>query len=131
MWTRFMDMHSGGGSKEKWQYIFIEAPEEEAKVIFYNKFGHNPRKVTCTCCGEDYSIDSQESLEQLTGYDRGCKYIKKAGYIEEPAGNEWAKEYQSLAEYKKNKDVLIIPKSKIKPEWRKGEVPSQGYVWID
>ena len=27
MWTRFMDMHSGGGMKEPpYEYIFIEAP---------------------------------------------------------------------------------------------------------
>lgn len=32
MWTRFMDMHSGGGSKEKWEYIYIEAPETRRKL---------------------------------------------------------------------------------------------------
>ena len=36
-WTRFMDMHSGGGTKEKpFEYIYIQAPEKEAKVIFYD-----------------------------------------------------------------------------------------------
>jgi len=58
-----MDMHSGGDLKEKWQYIYIEAPEEEAKVIFYNRFGHNPNRVTCTCCGKDYSISSRPQGE--------------------------------------------------------------------
>ena len=29
MWTLFWDMHSGGGSKEKWTMIYIEAPEDE------------------------------------------------------------------------------------------------------
>jgi len=39
VWTRFMDMHSGGRLKEDpYQFILIEAPENEAKVIFYNKF---------------------------------------------------------------------------------------------
>lgn len=37
MWTEFWDMHSGGGQKEKWAKIYIEAPEEEARVIFYNR----------------------------------------------------------------------------------------------
>ena len=34
MWTRFMDMHSNGYSKEAWENIYIDATtEEEAKVI--------------------------------------------------------------------------------------------------
>jgi hypothetical protein len=75
-----MDMHSGGGLKEKAQYIYIEAPEAEAKVIFYNKFGHNPDRVSCTCCGSDYSISSGEDLVQLTGYDRGCRSLETPTY---------------------------------------------------
>lgn len=76
MWTRFMDMHSGGGTKEKpHEFIYIEALEEEAKVIFYNRFGHNPERVTCTCCGEDYSISSEKTLRELTAYDRNCEYV--------------------------------------------------------
>lgn len=64
MWTRFYDIHSGGGAKEKWGIIYIEAPEQEAKVVFYNRFGHNPDRVTCTCCGNDYSISEYGSLEE-------------------------------------------------------------------
>lgn len=64
MWTEFMDMHSGGGTKEEpYEYIFIEAPREEAIIIFYNRFGHNPERVTCTCCGDDYSITEYETLK--------------------------------------------------------------------
>lgn len=74
MWTRFMDMHSGGSVKEKQSCIYIEAPEEEAKVIFYNRLKHNPERITCTCCGPDYSIDEAPTLEQASGYDRGCDY---------------------------------------------------------
>jgi len=69
-----MDMHSGGGQKEEWPFIIIEAPEDEARVIFYNRFGHNPERVTCTCCGEDYSISEEDSLEQATAYDRNCEH---------------------------------------------------------
>lgn len=108
MWTKFMDMYSGGSLKEKWEYIYIEAPQKEAELIFYNRFGHNPNRVSCTCCGNDYSISESESLEESTGYDH-C----------------------TLDKYCKRKDVLIIPKSKIKPEWRIGDIPQQGYVWID
>lgn len=75
MWTQFMDMHSGGGLKESpYSYIYIEAPEEEAKVIFYNRFGHNPERVSCTCCGDDYSISEEESFRALTTYQRSCAY---------------------------------------------------------
>lgn len=77
MWTLLWDMHSGGSQKEKWAKIYIEAPEEEAKIIFYNRFGHNPERVSCTCCGSDYSISSDEDLKQLSGYHRGCIGIQK------------------------------------------------------
>lgn len=75
-WTHFWDMNSGGGSKESQSHIYIEAPETEAKVIFYNRFGHSPERVSCTCCGEDYSISEDESLAQLTGYHRNCDSLK-------------------------------------------------------
>ncbi len=70
MWTRFMDMHSGGNQKLDWAYIYIEAPEAAAREIFEGKFGRNPYNVTCDCCGEDYSISEDETLEQATKYNR-------------------------------------------------------------
>jgi len=159
MWTQFWDMHSGGGQKEKWAYIYIEAKEDEAKIIFYNRFGHNPERVTCTCCGDDYSISSKGDLAQLTGFHRNCRnlvtpqdpktrlyknddpVIRKHLYLEDgekpPEGYEiditfrrW-REYQTLEEYKDNDDVLIIYDKDIKPEECIGQVPKQGYVWID
>lgn len=92
MWTRFSDMHSGGGCKEgNYNKIYIEAPQEEAEVIFYNRLGHNPNRVSCTCCGEDYSISEKESLEQLTGYDRNCHYISLKKY--DPENKTWDDRY--------------------------------------
>ena len=109
MWTQFMDMHSGGGCKESpYEYIYIEADEDIAEVIFYNRFGHNPNRVTCTCCGEDYSISSHEDLLQLTEYNRRGILLK---------------------EYEQIENVLFIRKEQVKPNERKGEVPEQGYVW--
>ena len=67
VWTKFGDMCSGGKDKEEWQVIYIQAPKKEAKVIFYNRFGHNPENVTCTCCGADYSI-REGSIYQLTAF---------------------------------------------------------------
>ena len=70
-WTHFWDMHSGGGCKEApYEHIFIEAPLEEAVRIFYNRFGHNPYRVSCTCCGEDYSVSEYDTLEEATAYHR-------------------------------------------------------------
>jgi len=135
-WTEFWDMCSGGSQKEKWHYIFMEAPEEEAEIIFYNRFGHNPERVTCTCCGADYAIDEYDSVERASAYHRDCKWIndeRKFGgryYVEEPSDKSYAK-YQTIEQFEKRKDVLIIRAKDIKPEERKGTIPQQGYVWVD
>lgn len=153
-WTRFMDMHSGGGIKVyampdgtfaegsnyrypeggvPKQYIYIEAPEAEARVIFYNRFGHNPERVTCTCCGDDYSISEAATLEQASGYDRNCEFDEAGdGYIERTRtkynfGNQ---ELVPLSEYVERPDVLVIRADSITPEQRVGDVPAQGFVWV-
>jgi hypothetical protein len=96
-WTEFMDMHSGGGCKEEpYEYIYIQAPEEEARVIFYNRFGHDPDRVSCTCCGQDYSVTEYDSLDKATEFER------KGGIIE-------SEKPMTLAKFSKRKDVLIIP----------------------
>ena len=129
MWTLFWDMHSGGGLKEKWDKIYIEASEEEAKIIFYNKFGHNPERISCTCCGEDYSISEAKTLGQISGWHRGCAY-KKDKYIEKRSEDSIHKRYFTIKEYEQLENVLIIRKKDIKPEERKGNIPKQGYVWV-
>lgn len=129
-WTHFWDMHSGGSQKEQWHDIFIEAPEDEAMIIFQNRFGHNPNRVTCTCCGPDYSISESSSLEQATGYHRGCAYVD-GKYVEHSDPESSHKKYTTLAEYKKRNDVLIIFKKDIKPEEREGELREEGYIWKD
>jgi hypothetical protein len=67
-WTHFYDMHSGGPKKLQWQHIFIQAPQEEAEIIFQNRFGRDPRNVTCECCGSDYSIHFEKTLEEMKKY---------------------------------------------------------------
>lgn len=111
MWTRFSDMHSGGYSKEDFQVCYIELPEEKAEIVFYNKFGHNPNRVTCTCCGSDYSITSEDSLTELTEYDRG---------------NETLDEYVRNAEKRLAK---FIPLEDISEDEMSGDMPVEGYVW--
>jgi hypothetical protein len=103
-------MHSGGGSKEPQEKIYIQAPEAEACVIFYNRFGHSPHRVTCTCCGKDYSVEESPTLE---------------------AASEYHRNKNTLDEYIKQPDVLIIRDEEIKPEERSGHVPRQGYVWME
>lgn len=162
MWTRFMDMHSGGGTKEPpYEYIYIEAPKDEAKVIFYNRFGHNPERVTCTCCGDDYSISSEPTLKRLTGFDRGCNALETPrdarGRYKQPDDDWWRGhyylepqeeaeaeargwtvdrrfrlyQYSTLEDYLKRPNVLVVRAEEIKPEERVGEVPAQGYVWVE
>jgi hypothetical protein len=127
--TCFKDMHSGGGTKiAPYETIYIEAPEGEAKVIFYNRFGRNPEHVTCTCCGGDYSIREHDDLAQATGYDRGCDYDGDL-YIESPHPLYSWPEYVPLEDHLKREDVLVIRADDIKPEERTGTVPEQGYVW--
>ena len=135
MWTSFKDMHSGGGCKEPpYEYIFIEAPEGEAKSVFYARFGHNPERVTCTCCGDDYSITTEDwDLAQSTGWERGCQYDgDKDAYIETQATGKFSwNSYCTLEEYVEREDVLVIYAKDIKPEERDVDVPEEGYVWQD
>ena len=130
MWTHFYDMHSGGDCKEPpYGHIFIEAKEDEAVTIFYNRFGHNPLRVTCTCCGEDYSISEEKTLLQVSGYMRGCTHEEGKGYIDKPSQHSYSNRYLTRQEFLKRPDVLVIRKKDILPEERIGNVPEQGYVW--
>ena len=82
-WTQFHDMHSGGSQKLEWPHIFIEAPEQEAKAVFYNRFGRSPDRVTCTCCGGDYTTMEFDDLAQATGFERNCLYNSEEKRYEE------------------------------------------------
>jgi len=151
-WTRFMDMHSGGGLKEQnYDYIYIEASEEEAKVIFYNRFGHSPDRITCTCCGEDYSIGDDESLAQLTAFDRQLQYAQapklpsglydndNSFYLELgedlPDGyttDTWRQSAhpQTLEQYLQSDSVLVVYSADIESEEKIGSLPESGWVWV-
>lgn len=156
-WTRFMDMHSGGGLKEAFGYCYIEAPEDEAKLVFYHRFGHNPERVSCTCCGDDYSISEAETLADVSWYERGAThgYFRPDG-SECPQDEAWVRRvglrpgyrtgvierksreaYHTVDEWMKvghgNLDggVHFIFAKDIKPEERVGTLPRQGYVWED
>jgi hypothetical protein len=133
-WTVFWDMHSGGGLKEgDYDRIYIEAPEEEAKVIFYNRFGHNPERVTCTCCGDDYSISEYDSLAEASAYHRNCAWsYEDDTYVEAPE-RRYRKDRPliSVEEYCAKNSVLVVRAEAIPQEQREGSVPEQGYVWVE
>ena len=163
MWVLFWDMHSGGSCKVRLndqpkEKIYIEAAsQDEAEIIFYNRFGHNPNRVTCTCCGPDYSISEGESLERLSGYHRNCatgffrpdgtecdpseaqtggRYSRlkggyTRGYVERRDEEHTWKTYLNLEDYLRSPEVLVIRAADIKPEERVGSLPRQGYVWVD
>lgn len=133
-----MDMHSGGRTKiEPFNKILIEAPEDAAREYFTKRWGRDPEHVTCRCCGEDYSVSQEESLAQITGYDRHLRctetkrdpvtglYLnddpKAAVYLEEgedpPEGygicpvSEISRRYYrplTLDEYMAKPDVLVV-----------------------
>ncbi len=72
MWTKFMDMHSGGKAKiPPYEYILIQGSEQDATDIFRKRFDRDPDNVTCACCGEDFSVSSSDCLQDLTEYERG------------------------------------------------------------
>ena len=117
-WTHFWDMHSGGGTKEgSYEHIYIEASEDEAVAVFYNRFGHDPNRVSCTCCGEDYSISEYSSLDEATHYQRQNRFSSKKP--------------ETLEEYVKNSYVLVIGASEINDNERTSYIPRSGWVWAD
>lgn len=116
MWTRFMDMHSGGGCKEPpYEYVYMEAEEDKAVDIFIQRFGHDPRDVACSCCGENYSISESMDLAQASAYNRGCSWDNVAEmYVEKPSGYPWAEPYMSVTDWQeKSKDVLVLDATQV------------------
>jgi hypothetical protein len=131
MWTRFMDMHSGGKQKEPFAYCYIEAPQKKAELIFYNLFKHNPHRITCTCCGEDYSISTEKTLSQISADDRNCAWDKESQkYIEKPRSDGYGGLYRKVSELDLDSRIRIIRCKDITPDLLIGYMPKQGYTWV-
>lgn len=107
MWTHFWDMHSGGTRKLKVGHVFIEASRESAVKVFYAMFARNPYRVTCTCCGPDYSVSEYDTVEEATKFTH------------------------ELLGHKFSELALIVYKSKFPKDWRNAEIPEEGYVWVE
>ena len=119
-WTRFDDCHSGGGTKlGDLEVIFIQEKEEVARVVFYNRFGRNADKVTCTCCGPDYSVSEKDNLGDFHEFGKNTQRRVDALECEE------------LGISYQDDEMLIIPDCDVKDDERFGEVREQGYVWVE
>jgi len=131
-WTTFWDMHSGGKLKEPpYNQIYIQAPEKEAIAVFYNRFGHDPNRITCTCCGNDYVIDEEDDIIKASGFHRGCECTDE-GYIEEPSTDYPLHEFVPIEEFLENPAKyysLLIYDEDIKDEEREARIPESGWVW--
>jgi len=114
MWTRFI---TNGKLAEKYLYIYIEASEEEAKSVFYNRFGSSPGRLTShleTCC--DYlTFEWGDDLEQITNF--GLYPLREDG--------------ETLSEFMGQDDILFIFAEDITPEERTARIPLGGWVNLD
>lgn len=114
--ARFMDMHSGGRAKIQkngidQNYVYIQAPEKLAVIIFKEMYDRDPENVTCQCCGEDYSVSYADSLSTVTGYERGCDWdYETKAYTEKPRFSD----YTELEDYLKKDSVTFVPWSEAK-----------------
>jgi len=133
-WTQFWDMSSGGGQKLSFKHCFIEAPEDEAKIVFQNRWGRNPDRVTCTCCGPDYAVHEYGSLEQATAYHRRCAFDGTLDvWIEEPERpnaepGSWGA-YSTLDAFVARENIEVIRASDITEGDRLGALREEGFVW--
>lgn len=74
-WTRFMDMHSGGGAKTEYDVYYVEAKEDIAVALFEVLTGQDPHEVACSCCGENYAWWEVEKLPDH--FDKKSKIFRK------------------------------------------------------
>ena len=70
MWTKFSDMFSGGKQKTDYDYIYIEAKQSAAVNAFTHIFGEHPYSVSCSCCGQDFSVGEYSTLEDASKFER-------------------------------------------------------------
>lgn len=109
--TRFKDSFSGGSQKTDYEYIYIEAPFQEAIDHFEERFDRDPRRVTCECCGKDFDIRTYEDIQQATGWERDCTF-DDGWYIEEARDPHYS-QYRTVDEWLDRDDTLYIESGSI------------------
>lgn len=118
MWTRFVNMYPVPSRPEPILYAYIEAPMKRAKGILeqvLSTLGLGPTGL--------FAIDEHLSLEQATGYERGCPCLfnpqKHTWRWTEP-GVKYTRNlifiagygiYEDLDSFKQRTDVLIFNRS--------------------
>lgn len=65
MWTIFYDMSSQGIQTTDYKVIIIRGGKDEATKHFIDVFNENPNDVRCECCGENFNIHTEESLDKF------------------------------------------------------------------
>ena len=109
-WFKFNDMHTGGFTKTDYDVIYIQAnTETDAINVFKSKFQIEPYDIACDCCGYDFAISEENSLQQMTAYERGCEYSKDLSEYIEIQGSQY-RDYIPLDDYVKRNDVLVLYK---------------------
>lgn len=105
---RFFDLHSGGYGKTPYSHLYIEAPSEEmATSLFQAMTGCYPYDVTCECCGKDFSVAEEVSLDQATGFERNCAWDKYTEmYVDDEA---YRIEYMTLSDFLNSGKVFFLP----------------------
>lgn len=68
MYTLFYDLSSGGYQKEGFQKLAVNLSMDKAEKWFEETYGHDPYRMTCDCCGPDYSVYEFDSLEELRNH---------------------------------------------------------------
>lgn len=159
--TLFWDTHSHGTQKEKWSKIYIEAPEDIARKVFFAKFQHNADRVSCTCCGPDYSVSEDDTFAEASAYHRNVPHAynpknkDEYGDIEPgeslPKGWVWGEstlikakcqrfengrfdDTMSVEYYLRNGDCLFIDKKEVEDilsQVGQVDIPRQGWVWVE
>ena len=108
MWTKFYDMHSGGDAKTEWEVIVFEAKKKDAIKYANWKWGIHPDNVTCTCCGEDFSVSTYETLDDAVKFQLNYSIEKL--------------------------DIFVVPASELEKTrklWKKHTITRKGYVYCE
>lgn len=114
MWTRFVNMYPVPGRPEPILYAYVEAPMKKAKEILKQEMtsmGLEPSGL--------FAIDEHLSLDQASGYERGCPClfnpVKHTWRWTEP-GIKYTRNlifhagygrYEDMKDFRMRQDVLV------------------------
>lgn len=108
-WTLFSDAYAEGFLKFKhYEFIIVEGKVEEALSMFIDMTNVDPKKVTCTCCGQHYSIREYDSVFQATAFERGCRYDNSLQCYVEEVSDFPIMEYATVENFINQDNVLVI-----------------------